>query len=136
MSLEQRLYIDHSRGIDIFSIESLSLRIEIVSTYRISSRLVSYPNEIAPNQLAADPGMVPLAHFPKNLLCFLNMLKLTGDFYDGCWIIFYRLSTLTGRRRIYREMLKWRVLGHAGFVWFDFAYHMQVTIPGTGNLPL
>ena len=80
MSLEQLLYIDHSRGIEIFSIESLSLRIEIASTYRMSSRLVFYPNVTAPDQPAADPGMVPLAPFPKNPLCFLNMPKLTGDF--------------------------------------------------------
>ena len=47
------LYINQSRGIDIFPVGRLSLRIEIVSTYRMSSRLAFYPNVIAPDQRTA-----------------------------------------------------------------------------------
>ena len=53
MSPEKVLYINQSRGIDIFPLRRLSLRIEIVSTYRMSSRLAFYPNVIAPDQRTA-----------------------------------------------------------------------------------
>lgn len=54
MSPEEVLYIDHSRGINIFPPGRLSLRIEIVGTYRTLSRLAFYLNVIARDQRAAD----------------------------------------------------------------------------------
>ena len=54
MSPEEVLYIDHSGGINIFPVGRLSLRIEIVSTCRMSSRLAFALNIIAPDQPSAD----------------------------------------------------------------------------------
>ena len=54
MNPEEVLYINQSRGSNIFPVGRLSLRIEIVSTYRMSSRLAFYLNVIAPDRRAAD----------------------------------------------------------------------------------
>ena len=53
MSPQEVLHGNDARGVDLFPIGRLSLEIEIVSTYRISYRLVYYLNVTTSDQCVA-----------------------------------------------------------------------------------